>query len=351
MVSIKIGNKNISKKSDCFIIAEAGVNHNGRLSLALKLVDLAAKAGADAVKFQTFQAEQVVTAKGEMAEYQKKNTGKNEPQIKMIKRLELNEKFYKPIIGRCKKRGILFLSTPHGHIKSANFLQKLGMLAFKIGSGDLTNKPLLEHVAKFGKPVILGTGMATLHEVKNAVNWIKKAGNKKIIILHSTTNYPCPQEEVNLRAMQTMMKKMSRYFVGYSDHTIGSFASIIAVALGAKVLEKHITLNKNLPGPDHKASSSPNEFKGTVKAIRNVNRILGLSLKKPTKSELTLMPIIRKSLVAGKKIKKSECFSFKNLTVKRPGTGLKPEMIYKIIGKTAKKEILPDELIKQSFIA
>lgn len=344
---IKIGNKIISNKSPVFIIAEAGVNHNGKLNLALKLVDAAADTGADAVKFQTWKAEQVVTSGGEMAGYQKKNIGKTESQLEMLKKIELNERFYGPIVERCKKRNILFLSTPHGHIESADFLHKLGVSAFKIGSGDLTNRPFLEHVAKFGKPMILGTGMATLAEVKDAMRWIKRVGNNKIVFLHCTTNYPCPLEEVNLKAMQTMMKELPDVLVGYSDHTEGSIVSSMAVSLGACVIEKHLTLDKNMKGPDHKASSNPEELKNAIQAIRSIPVVMGSSVKQPTVNEKIVTPIARKSIVSLKPIKKKEKFTKKNLGIKRPGNGILPKYYSTLLGKLAKRNIVGDTLIQK----
>lgn len=346
-MKIKIRNKLIGLKEPCFIIAEAGVNHNGKLDLALKLVDVASNAGADAIKFQTFKAEQVVTKKGEMANYQKKNIGKTESQLEMIKKLELKEKFYKPIIKRCKQKNIIFLSTPHGGFESVDFLQSLDVPAFKFGSGDLTNLPLLKYAAKFKKPIILSTGMATMKEVKEAINCIKKTGNNKIIVLHCTTNYPCQYDEVNLKAMQTMLKELD-VLVGYSDHTLGMQVSVMAVTLGACLIEKHFTLNKNMSGPDHKASIEPDELKEMIKQIRNVEIILGSDIKKPVKSEALMRKITRKSIVALKNINKGEKFTKHNIGIKRPGTGLEPKKYFDILGKKAKKDIGADKLIKKS---
>lgn len=343
---IKIGNKKIGRGEPVFIIAEAGVNHNGRLDLALKLVNAAADAGADAIKFQTFKAEQVVTSISEMAEYQKKNIGKTESQLDMLKKLEFNENWYPKVIARCKKRKIIFFSTSHGGFASVDFLEGLGVPAFKFGSGDLTNLPLLAHVAKLGKPIILGTGMATMVEVKEAVKTINQAGNKKVIVLHCTTNYPCSPEEVNLKAMQTMMKELDA-LVGYSDHTLGSQVAIMAVALGACVIEKHLTLDNNLPGPDHAASANPAVFKKTVEEVKKVPTIMGSSVKKPTKNELQYLPIVRKSIIAARDILKGERFTKENLAIKRSKTGLPPRAYFKIIGAVAKMEIKMDALIEK----
>ncbi|MFA6551131.1 MAG: N-acetylneuraminate synthase [Patescibacteria group bacterium] len=346
-MEIKIGQKKVSANAPIFIIAEAGVNHNGSLTTALKLVAAAAAAGADAIKFQTFKAEDVVTGNGKMAEYQIKNTGKSESQLAMLKKLELPDDFYRPLIKHCRKKNIIFLSTPHGGFKSVDLLQKLGAPAFKFGSGDLTNLPLLKYAAKFGKPMILGTGMATLTEVRAAVSAIKKTGNSQIIALHCTTNYPCAQNKVNLRAMLTMRQKLP-VLVGYSDHTSGIQVPIMAAVLGACLIEKHFTLNKNMPGPDHKASLEPLELKAMVEAMRQAPIILGSKIKKPNVSEIAMIKTVRKSIVAGKNIKKGEIFSNLNLAIKRPGTGLAPKYYHAIIGRVAKKDIKADALIKKS---
>lgn len=362
---LKISNKIIGQDHLIFIIAEAGVNHNGRLDLALKLIDAAADAGADAVKFQTFRAEQVVTASGKMADYQKRNLGKSESQLAMLKKLELKEEYYPALIKRAKKRGIIFLSTPHGGFESVDFLQKLKISAFKFGSGDLTNLPLLEYAAKFKKLMIISTGMATMKEIKSAVRAIKNAGNDSIIILHCTTNYPTPPNEVNLSAIKAMGRELG-LSVGYSDHTEGIKISVAAAVLGARVIEKHFTLDKTVPGPDHKASLEPAELKELVKRIRvaekrlsdgeslenlveelGVRKSLGSGIKKPASGELRTAKIIRKSVAAKKDIKKGEKFSINNLTIKRPGTGLPPGYFSKIIGRKVKKDIKADRLIKK----
>lgn len=344
---IKIGNKFIGEKEPVFIIAEAGVNHNGDLKTALKLIDAAAAAGADAVKFQTFKAEEVVAGAGEMAEYQKKNIGKNESQLAMLKKLELPENFYPPLLKRCDEKKIIFLSTPHGGFNSVDLLERLKVPAFKFGSGDLTNLPVLEYAAKFNKPMILATGMATLAEARTAIKAIEKTGNRKIILLHCTTNYPCPLNEVNLRAMLTMKKNLSA-LIGYSDHTNGIQVPIMAATLGASMIEKHFTLDKNMPGPDNKASLDPAELKKMVEAIRQINIILGASVKKPTAGERRLTKIARKSLVSLKAIGKGDKLTIKNIGIKRPGNGLAPKYYYEVIGRVAKKDIPADVLIKKS---
>lgn len=345
MRSLVVGNYKIGYGNPPFIIAEAGVNHNGRLDLALKLVDAASYVGADAVKFQTFKAEEVVTGVAEMAEYQKKNLGKSEPQAVMLRKLELPEKFYKPIIRRCREKKIMFMSTPHGHISSADFLKKLGMKIFKIGSGDLTNRPFLEHVARFKKPMIISTGMATLSEVKEAIGWIKNAGNKKLVVLHCTTSYPCLPEEVNLRAMQTMMRALPDVMVGYSDHTLGNLVPAMAATLGASVIEKHLTLDKTMKGPDHKVSSSPEEFKEMARAVRSVGIIMGGDVKRPNPNELKVLKVVRKSIVITAPIKRGEKFTKKSLGVKRPGIGIQPKYYFKVLGKRAKKDLRADTIL------
>ncbi|MDO8592400.1 MAG: N-acetylneuraminate synthase family protein [bacterium] len=361
--TIKIENKLSGLEQPVFIIAEAGVNHNGRLALALKLVDVAADAGADAVKFQTFRAEQVTIASGKMAEYQKRNLGKTESQLAMLKRLELKEKYYPALIKRAKERKIIFLSSPHGGFESVDFLKKLKISAFKFGSGDLTNLPLLGYAAKFKKPMIISTGMGNLQEIKEAVAAIKKAGNNKIAILHCTTNYPTALNKVNLLAMKTIEKEFGLP-VGYSDHTIGIKVSVAAVALGARIIEKHFTLDKTLTGPDHKASLDPAELKELIKQIRitekrlasgensknlikelNVQKALGDGIKKPVSSELIAAKIGRKSLVARFNIPKETKITGEMLDIKRPGTGIEPKYFKMVIGKIASKDIARDALI------
>jgi N-acetylneuraminate synthase len=347
---IKIGNKAIGAGRPVFVIAEAGVNHNSKLDLALKLVDAAKDAGADAVKFQTFKAEQVVVKSGSMAEYQKRNLGKTESQLAMLKKLELKEEWYGRVMGYCKKKGIIFLSTPHGGFESVDFLQSVKVPAFKFGSGDLTNLPLLELAAKFRKPMIISTGMATMKESQDAIQCIKKTGNNKIIVLHCTTNYPCPVEEVNLRAMQTMMKKFD-FPIGYSDHTMGIQASVMAVTLGARMIEKHFTLDRTMPGPDHVASLEPQELKEMITQIRNCEKILGSPLKKPNSSEQSMIQMVRKSVVTLRTIKKGEKFSSENLGIKRPGTGLAPKLYNKLLGKTAPRSFAEDQLLTKKDYA
>jgi len=347
---INIFGRTVSQQSPVFIIAEAGVNHNGNLKTAFRLIDAAVAAGADAVKFQTFNAEDVVIGSGKMAEYQKRNIGKtSDSQLKMLKKLELPDHFYGPLIKYCKDKKIIFLSTPHGGFKAVDLLERLKVPAFKFGSGDLTNLPVLQYAAKFNKPMILGTGMATFKEIQTAINTINKVGNKKIIALHCTTNYPCPFDEVNLRAMLTMKEKL-QVLVGYSDHTKGIQVPIMAATLGACLIEKHFTLDKNMFGPDHKASLEPKELREMILAIRKVQLILGSTIKRPNKSELLMLKNVRKSIVAIRDIKKGEIFSKQNLALKRPGTGLSPSYWYCLLGKKAKNNYKVDEIIKKHEI-
>ena len=344
-MKIKIGKKVIGERKPCFIIAEAGVNHNGDIKLAKKLIDVAKKTGADAVKFQTFKAENVVTETAKMAEYQRKNIGSKKSQLAIIKELELDYENFIKLKKYCDRKKIIFLSTPHSE-DAIDFLEPL-VPAYKIGSGDLTNLPFLEKIAKKKKPIILSTGMANLLEVKEAVKTISKEGNNKIILLHCTTNYPCPLAEVNLRAMLTLKKEFNLP-VGYSDHTLGILVPIMAVAMEAKVIEKHFTLNKNLPGPDHKASLEPRELEEMVKLVREAEKVLGRGIKKPTKSEEKIKKVVRKSIVAKTDIRKGSKITKDMLVIKRPGTGIEPRYLGRVVGKIARKDIKKDTLIKFS---
>jgi N-acetylneuraminate synthase len=347
MKTIKIADRLVGKKQPTFIIAEAGVNHNGKLSLAKKLVDIAVLAGVDAVKFQTFKSEEVTTKNAKIPKYQEKNLGKSETQLEMIKKFELPYEKFIEIKKYCDNQGLIFLSTPHSD-DAIDFLDPL-IPAYKIGSGDLTNLPFLEKTAKKNKPIILGTGMSTLKEVKIAINTIKIRGNNQIIALHCTTNYPCPLDEVNLNAMITMQEKLD-CLIGYSDHTLGIMIPIMATTLGAVVIEKHFTLDRNLPGPDHKISLEPNDLKKMVIEIRNVQNALGTNEKKPTKSEKEIMKLVRKSIVAHENIKKGFIIKKRMLTFKRPGTGIPPSKINQIIGKKASRQILKDEIFQLNMV-
>ena len=341
-MKIKIGGKLIGAGNPCFIIAEAGVNHNGKLSLAKKLIDKAKEAGVDAVKFQTFKAENIVTKEAKQAKYQTKNIGKKESQFAMLKRLELSYADFRNLKKYCDRKKIIFLSTPHSSKEDVDIVAELCPV-IKIASGDLTNLPFLKYIAKKDLPIILSTGMANLREVKEAVKTILSI-NKKIILLHCTTNYPTPVNEVNLRAMFTMGEEFNLP-VGYSDHTQGMEVSLAAAAMGACVIEKHFTLNKKLPGPDHKASLGPEELKAMVRGIRNIQAALGDGTKKPTPSEMETAKVARKSIVAAKNIKKGTEIREDMLVIKRPGTGIAPKYFNEILGKKAKKDIKKEFLI------
>jgi len=329
-----------------FIIAEAGVNHNGSLELAKKLVDAAADAGADAVKFQTFKANNLVSKSAHKAEYQKQTTAADETQHAMLAKLELDDAAHRSIIEHCKGRQILFLSTPFD-VESADMLEGLGMSIYKIPSGEITNLPYLRHISRLGKEIILSTGMSDLQEVENALVALESEGTprSKITVLHATTEYPCPMEDVNLKAMLTIQKAFG-VKVGYSDHTSGIEVPIAAVALGACVIEKHFTLDRTMDGPDHKASLEPAELKVMVSAIRNIEQALGDGIKRPSLSELKNMPIARKSLVALRDIKKGELFCIENLGAKRPGHGISPMRWDEVLGQEAGRNFSVDECIE-----
>ena len=328
-----------------FIIAEAGVNHNGSIDLAKKLIDVASASGADAVKFQTFKADNLATKKAQKAVYQKENTDKEESQFDMLKKLELNIEAHKELISYCSNKKIIFLSSPFDH-ESIELLNDLGLEILKIPSGEITNLPYLRHIGKLNKRIILSTGMSNIDEVKSALNILINSGTKKsnITVLHANTEYPTPMEDVNLRAMLTIGKELDINF-GYSDHTLGIEVDIAAVAMGASCIEKHFTLDCNMEGPDHKASLEPNQLKAMVMAIRNIELALGGSVKKPSKSEIKNMKIARKSIVAKTKIKKDDILNEKNLTVKRPGTGISPMKWDEVMGTKAIKDYNADELI------
>ena len=328
-----------------FIIAEAGVNHNGSIELAKQLIDVASNSGADAVKFQTFKAENLVSKNTQKAEYQKKTTDILESQFDMIKKLELDVNTHKELMAYCQEKNIMFLSTPFDH-DSIDFLNELGLKIFKIPSGDITNFPYLKRVGALGKQVILSTGMSTLKEVGDALTILVGTGTQKanITVLHANTMYPTPMEDVNLNAMLTIQEEFD-VAIGYSDHTLGIEVDIAAVAMGASIIEKHLTLDKTMEGPDHKASLEPEELKDMVAAIRNIENALGSYEKKPSPSEIVNMDVARKSIVASCIIKKGELLSDKNLIAKRPGTGLSPMKWDAVIGTKATKNYQEDELI------
>ena len=327
-----------------FVIAEAGVNHNGDLKIAKQLVDAAVWAGADAVKFQTFRAESVVSKFAEKAEYQKKTMNDEQKQIDLLKKLELSEEKHKYLMEYCKKKEILFLSTPFD-LESIDFLVKIGIELLKIPSGEITNLPYLRRVASTGKKVIMSTGMSDLNEVQSAVSVLRQYGSEDISLLHCNTEYPTPVEDVNLRAMVTLHENLD-VTVGYSDHTSGIEIPIAAVAMGAKIIEKHFTVDRTMEGPDQNASLEPTELKKMIEAIRNVEVALGDGKKIPSKSEKKNIDVVRKSIVAKRTICKGEFFSEENLTTKRPGIGISPMMWNEIIGLVANRTFYEDEIIE-----
>jgi N,N'-diacetyllegionaminate synthase len=334
--------------SHVIIIAEAGVNHNGIFENAKKLVIAAAEAGADYIKFQTFKTDKIVTKKARRAAYQENDTNnEDDSQYNLLQKLEMPEEWHFKLIEIAAQNGIKFLSTGYDN-ESIDFLDKLGLPLFKIPSGEITNKPYLQQIAKKCKPIILSTGMANMKEIKAAINIFIEYGvpKEEIIVLHCNTEYPTPMEDVNLKAMANIQKTLD-VKVGYSDHTIGIEVPIAATALGAAVIEKHFTLDRNLPGPDHKASLEPGELKVMIKAIRNIElAISGNGIKRPSKSEQKNITVVRKSIVAASNIIKGELFTEKNLTVKRPGNGISPMLWDGIIGKKAKRDYQADDFIE-----
>lgn len=328
-----------------FIIAEAGVNHNGSTQLAKNLIDVAAEAGADAVKFQTFKAETLVSKNAQKANYQKETTNGEESQFDMIKKLELDIETHKELISYCKSKEIMFLSTPFD-LDSIDLLHNLDLTIFKVPSGEITNLPYLRKIGSLNKKVILSTGMSSISDIESALDVITTSGTdkSKITVLHANTMYPTPIEDVNLRAMVTIGNTFDVAY-GYSDHTLGIEVDIAAVAMGATVIEKHFTLDKNMEGPDHKASLEPSELSSMISSIRNIEIALGSLVKKPSKSEIPNMEIARKSIVASSTIKSGEILSENNITVKRPGNGISPMRWDEIIGTVATKEYKEDEVI------
>jgi N,N'-diacetyllegionaminate synthase len=327
-----------------FIIAEAGVNHNGCLDTAKKLVDAAKEAGADAVKFQTFKTESLVSKIAPMAKYQENSTSKADTQYSMLKKLELNSEEHIDLLKYCKEKGILFLSTAFD-LDSIDLLEKLEVTIHKIPSGEITNLPYIEKIARTNKPVIISTGMCEMVEIEKAIEILKDNGTKDITVLHCNTEYPTPLEDVNLKAMNTIGDKLG-VKIGYSDHTLGIEVSIAAAALGAVVIEKHFTLDKNMAGPDHIASLEPDELKKMVSSIRNIEISLGNVEKRPSASEIKNRDIARKSIIAKVDIKKGEILTQDNLTVKRPGNGITPMMWYNVLGLPAVRDFCEDEMIE-----
>jgi N,N'-diacetyllegionaminate synthase len=331
---------------ETLIIAEAGVNHNGDIELAKKLIDVAAEAGADLIKFQTFNASRIATSAAKKADYQKQTPDSRESQLEMLRRLELTPQMHKELITHCAIRNIGFFSTGFD-VESLNLLMSLGQEHFKIPSGEITNLPYLRHVGQIGKPVILSTGMANMSEIEAAIDVLEQAGTLRSIItvLHCTTEYPTPMNEVNLSAMQNIGKAFG-VAVGYSDHTRGIEVAIAAVAMGATIIEKHFTLDRNLAGPDHQASLEPSELKAMVAAIRNIEIALGDGIKRITPGEAKNKPVVSKSVVAKCPISMGEVFSVENITTKRPGGGISPMRWDEVIGRKASRNFLTDELIE-----
>ena len=327
-----------------FIIAEAGVNHNGDINIAKKLVDAAVESGADAIKFQTFKAEDLVCKNAKKAEYQKQFTEKSESQLEMLKKLELDIRMHRILMNYCNEKGIMFLSTPFD-LKSIELLEELNLEVYKIPSGEITNYPYLKKIAGLRKKIIMSTGMSYLTEVKDAIDVLKQNGAKDLTILHCNTEYPTPIEDVNLNAMITIKNELS-VNVGYSDHTVGIDVPIAAVAMGAEVIEKHFTLDKDMEGPDHKASLNPQELKMMVQSIRNIEKALGSYIKEPSNSERNNLEIARKSIVANCNIKKGTILNEKNLICKRPGNGISPMKWNDVIGTQAIRDFSKDELIE-----
>lgn len=331
-----------SKQGKVFIIAEAGVNHNGDMKIAQQLVRAAKKAGADAVKFQTFKAEALASCFAKNVGYQQKTVGKG-AQVDMLKVLELDQTMHQELIKACQKEGIIFLSTAFDH-QSVDLLEKLKVPAYKIPSGEITNFPLLEYIASKKKPIILSTGMSTMKEIGFAVEVLRSAKIRDLSLLHCVTEYPAPYDQLNLRAMITM-EKAFKVPVGFSDHTLGIWMPIAAVALGASIIEKHLTMDQSMLGPDHKASLDPNEFKELVKAIRSTETALGDGIKRPANCEKKYILEVRKSLVATRNICKGQKILAEDITIKRPGTGISPSNLKELIGSVVQKSISKDQVL------
>lgn len=342
--AIQVAGYRIGPGEPCFVIAEAGVNHNGSLELARQLVDAAHAAGADAVKFQTFKAERLVTAAAPKAAYQQANTDAGESQLAMLQRLELSEADHRVLLAHCGTRGIQFISTPFDEA-SADLLAALDLPLFKLPSGELTNLPYLAHLARLGRPLIVSTGMSYLSEVEAAVRCFEANGNPPVALLHCVSNYPAAPADVNLRAMATLGLAFG-VPIGYSDHTPGNEVTLAAVALGACIIEKHLTLDRTLPGPDHQASLEPNEFAAAVRGIRIVESALGNGRKVPAPSEANTAVVARKSIVALRNMSEDEVIGTENVGIMRPGTGLSPAMLSQLIGRRIRRPLAEGDVIK-----
>ncbi|MFB0566151.1 MAG: N-acetylneuraminate synthase [Candidatus Aminicenantaceae bacterium] len=343
MKKIKLGDRHIGEDEPCFIIAEAGVNHNGDVRLAKKLIDVSKDAGADAVKFQAFKTEKVVTKYAGKAKYQKEITALSESQYNMIRKLELKDEEFKELFNYAEKNNIIFLSSAFDK-DSVDLLDDLGVPAFKVASGEITDFPLLKYIAEKKKPIILSTGMSTLDEIEDALEVFREKGVEDVVLLHCITSYPAKIEDANLRIIETLRHRF-KLPVGFSDHTLGITISIAAATLGAVLVEKHFTLDRTLPGPDHKASLEPDELKDMIRSIRDIEQALGDGIKKPIEDEERIKKIVRRSIVAKVEIPKGTVITENMLDFKRPGVGIEPKYLNEVIGKKAKKDIKPDELM------
>lgn len=346
---IRLAGRQVGPGQPCLIIAEAGVNHNGDLATALRLVDTARACGADAVKFQTFRSEALLSRDAPKSAYQKATTSVRESQLAMLQRLELSESAHRKLVARAKQRRIVFLSSPFDEA-SADLLRGLGVPAFKIASGEITNLPFLAHVARLGRPVLLSTGMSTLAEVERAVRMFELARNDRLVLLHCVTSYPAPAAEINLRALETLRRAFGLP-VGYSDHSMGSEVAVAAVALGACVLEKHFTLSRRMKGPDHAASAEPSELAGLVRAVRNVEAALGDGVKRPMPSERENRVTGRVSLVAAATIPAGTLVTADLVCVKRPGTGLAPYLLEAVLGRRVRVDVPRDTVLQWRHFA
>lgn len=345
---VPIGGRLVGPGHPCFVIAEAGVNHNGASDAARRLIDIAAAAGADAVKFQTFVADRLVIPGAPKARYQKETTGSSESQLDMLRRLELSKAAHRELFEVCADRGILFLSTPFDE-ESADFLEEMGVAAFKVSSGELTDLPFMDHIGRKGKPIILSTGMATLDEVQTALDTLVDAGCSEIVLLHCVSCYPAEPADVNLRAMETMAAAFHRP-IGYSDHTLGIEVALASVAMGACVVEKHFTLDRASPGPDHRASLEPAELTALVRGIRTIEQAFGNGVKVPAQAERDIADVARKSVVAATHIPAGTILTRELLAVRRPGTGLRPALRDSLIGRRTAQEIQAGSLVTMDQI-
>lgn len=349
VAAINIGARKVGPGQPCFIVAEAGVNHNGNLDLAIRMIDVAVEAGVDAIKFQAFSADGLVTRTAPKAGYQKETTDAGESQYEMLKRLEVTEDGHRRLTSYCKEKGILYMCTPFDE-ESADFLIRLGVAVLKIPSGEITNLPLLARVARSGKPLIVSTGMSNLKEVETAVRTMRESGNRELVLLHCTSNYPADPATANLRAMRTMEESLG-VPVGYSDHTPGIEVALAAVTLGASVIEKHFTLSRFLPGPDHQASVEPDELKRLATSIRVVEAALGHGQKEPVATEADTAAVARKSLVAACDVPAGAMLTEAMIAIKRPGTGLAPEIRPQVIGRVTRVPIASGTVISFDMLA